>query len=64
MERQAAPTALGCSSAERTERMKGALPIDRVGTLDEAASAALWLASPEATFTVGHDLVIDGGATA
>ncbi|MFI6800940.1 SDR family oxidoreductase [Streptosporangium canum] len=48
----------------RTERMKDALPIGRVGTLTEAASAVLWLASPEADFTVGHDLVIDGGATA
>jgi len=24
----------------------------------------LWLASDEAAFTVGHDLVVDGGATA
>jgi len=30
----------------------------------EAAAAVLWLASPEAGFTIGHDLVIDGGATA
>jgi NAD(P)-dependent dehydrogenase (short-subunit alcohol dehydrogenase family) len=30
----------------------------------EAASAVRWLASPEAAFTVGHDLVVDGGATA
>jgi NAD(P)-dependent dehydrogenase (short-subunit alcohol dehydrogenase family) len=30
----------------------------------EIASAVLWLASPEAGFAVGHDLVVDGGATA
>ncbi len=48
----------------RAERLKGALPIGRVGTLTEAASAVIWLASPAAGFTVGHDLVIDGGATA
>ncbi|WP_406315161.1 glucose 1-dehydrogenase [Streptosporangium sp. NBC_01639] len=54
----------GETEAERAERVKGSLPIGRVGTLDEAASAVLWLASPEAAFTVGHDLVIDGGATA
>ncbi|WP_031165479.1 SDR family NAD(P)-dependent oxidoreductase [Streptosporangium roseum] len=54
----------GESEDARTERMKDALPIGRVGTLTEAASAVLWLASPEAGFTVGHDLVIDGGATA
>ncbi|MGW1000067.1 SDR family NAD(P)-dependent oxidoreductase [Streptomyces sp. NPDC002520] len=54
----------GETEDDRTERMKGMLPIGRVGTLDEAASAVLWLASPEAGFAVGHDLVFDGGATA
>ncbi|MET8336140.1 SDR family oxidoreductase [Streptosporangium canum] len=54
----------GESEDARTERMKDALPIGRVGTLAEAASAVLRLASPEAGFAVGHDLVIDGGATA
>ena len=54
----------GETEADRTERLKTALPIGRVGTLDEAAAAILWLASPEAGFTVGHDLVIDGGASA
>jgi NAD(P)-dependent dehydrogenase (short-subunit alcohol dehydrogenase family) len=54
----------GETESDRTERMKDALPIGRVGTLAEAASAVLWLASPEAGFTVGHDLVVDGGATA
>jgi NAD(P)-dependent dehydrogenase (short-subunit alcohol dehydrogenase family) len=54
----------GETEAGRTERMKEALPIGRVGSLDEAVSAVLWLASPESGFTVGHDLVIDGGASA
>ncbi|MGW2896857.1 SDR family NAD(P)-dependent oxidoreductase [Streptomyces sp. NPDC001212] len=54
----------GETEDDRTARMKDALPIGRVGTLDEAASAVLWLASPEAGFAVGHDLVLDGGATA
>jgi NAD(P)-dependent dehydrogenase (short-subunit alcohol dehydrogenase family) len=39
-------------------------PAGRVGTLDEAAAAVLWLCSSESGFTVGHDLVLDGGATA
>jgi NAD(P)-dependent dehydrogenase (short-subunit alcohol dehydrogenase family) len=54
----------GETEDDRTERLKGALPIGRVGTLAEAACAVLWLASPEAGFAVGHDLVIDGGASA
>lgn len=41
-----------------------ALPAGRAGTTSEAAAAVLWLASSEAGFTIGHDLVIDGGATA
>ncbi|MCO5975072.1 SDR family oxidoreductase [Actinoallomurus soli] len=54
----------GESEADRAERLKTALPIGRAGTLDEAAAAVLWLASSEAGFTVGHDLVLDGGASA
>ncbi|GLZ02558.1 short-chain dehydrogenase [Actinomadura sp. NBRC 104412] len=54
----------GETEDDRAERMKTALPIGRVGTLAEAASAVLWLASPQAGFAVGHDLVIDGGASA
>jgi NAD(P)-dependent dehydrogenase (short-subunit alcohol dehydrogenase family) len=54
----------GETEADRAQRLKDALPAGRVGALDEAANAVLWLASPEAAFTVGHDLLIDGGATA
>ena len=49
---------------DRAARLRDALPVGRVGTLEEVASAVLWLASPESGFTVGHDLVLDGGATA
>jgi NAD(P)-dependent dehydrogenase (short-subunit alcohol dehydrogenase family) len=54
----------GETEADRAARLKTTLPIGRVGALEEVASAVLWLASPEAGFTVGHDLVVDGGATA
>lgn len=54
----------GETPAGRATRLRAALPIGRVGTLDEVTSAVLWLASDESGFTVGHDLVLDGGATA
>jgi NAD(P)-dependent dehydrogenase (short-subunit alcohol dehydrogenase family) len=54
----------GETEADRQTRLKEALPIGRVGTTSEAAAAVLWLASPEAGFTVGHDLVLDGAASA
>lgn len=54
----------GESDADRTERMRTALPIGRVATTEEISDAVLWLASPASSFVVGQDLVIDGGATA
>jgi NAD(P)-dependent dehydrogenase (short-subunit alcohol dehydrogenase family) len=54
----------GETEADRAERMKTVLPAGRVGTLDEAAAAVLWLASDESSYAIGHDLVLDGGATA
>jgi NAD(P)-dependent dehydrogenase (short-subunit alcohol dehydrogenase family) len=54
----------GETPADRATRLRDALPVGRVGTLEEITSAVLWLASAESGFTVGHDLVMDGGATA
>ena len=37
------------------------LPLRRMGRPEEVAEAVLWLASPAASFVVGHNLCADGG---
>src|SRR5690606_4185980 len=54
----------GEDRADRDARMREQLPAGRVGHLEEIAAAVLYLASPEAAFLIGTDLVVDGGATA
>ncbi|MFI6498037.1 SDR family NAD(P)-dependent oxidoreductase [Nonomuraea typhae] len=54
----------GETETARAERLRTQLPIGRVGSLDEIAAAVLFLASAEAAFVVGHDLVVDGGLSA
>ena len=39
-------------------------PMGRLGTADEMAEAALYLAAPGSAFVTGTQLVVDGGATA
>ncbi|WUH91490.1 SDR family oxidoreductase [Streptomyces sp. NBC_00433] len=54
----------GETPADRTTRMRTAVPLGRVSTTTEVAAAILYLSSPEAASLVGTDLVIDGGASA
>ena len=35
-------------------------PAGVVGSAEEIARTVLWLASPEAGYVAGHDLVVDG----
>ncbi|GHO61202.1 short-chain dehydrogenase [Ktedonobacter sp. SOSP1-52] len=46
---------------ERDRRVADTLPIGRIGLPEEVAHAVLWLSSSEASFVVGHDIVLDGG---
>ena len=39
------------------------LPMNRVGTVDDVAYGVLYLASDEASYVTGSELVIDGGTT-
>ncbi|MBO2458335.1 SDR family oxidoreductase [Actinomadura violacea] len=57
-------TATGETRTERDDRYGRQVPAGRVGALREITAAVLYLASPEAAFLIGTDLVIDGGAAA
>jgi NAD(P)-dependent dehydrogenase (short-subunit alcohol dehydrogenase family) len=55
---------LGFSADQLGEVAAGILqqiPLKRFGTPDEVAAAVLFLASPQAAFIVGTELIVDGG---
>lgn len=54
----------GETRADRDARIRIIVPAGRVSDPLEVAAAVLWLASEESSFVVGHDIVVDGGATA
>ncbi|MCK9903000.1 short-chain dehydrogenase [Parafrankia colletiae] len=54
----------GENREQRDARLAPTVPLGRVADPQEIANAVLWLASDESSYVVGHDHVIDGGATA
>lgn len=46
---------------ELKERLKGAIPMNRYGTVEEIAEAIYWLASDKSKFVTGQTLTLDGG---
>lgn len=55
---------LGLSEADlkaTSEALRNQIPVKRFGTPSEIASAVVFLASDESGFTVGSELIIDGG---
>jgi NAD(P)-dependent dehydrogenase (short-subunit alcohol dehydrogenase family) len=45
------------------EAISSGIPLGRMGTPEEIAEAVVYLASDAAAFTVGQDLILDGGQT-
>lgn len=51
----------GNMTPEVIDRWLDHTPLGRVGTVDDVASAILYLGGDEATWVTGHNLVVDGG---
>ena len=52
------------TSPEAREQRRDAIPMGRLGNMDDVAKGVLFLASDEASYMTGSELVIDGGYTA
>ena len=54
----------GLSQEEQEARIEGfgrRVPMRRVGSVDDIANAILFLASDEAAYVTGQEIVVDGG---
>jgi len=51
----------GESIEEESSKITASIPLGRMGTVEEFGKAAVWLASPAASYIHGHALVFDGG---
>lgn len=54
-------TTITTGDAKRLASTLRQIPIGRLGTPEEIAGAALFLASPLASYVLGHTIVVDGG---
>ena len=52
---------LGDLGASYTSQMTDAIPMKRLGTVDDIGYAALFLATDEASYITGQTIVVDGG---
>jgi NAD(P)-dependent dehydrogenase (short-subunit alcohol dehydrogenase family) len=54
---------MGAAGDDVREGARQAIPLGRVGTPEDIANAVAFLASDEASYIVGIELVVDGGLT-
>jgi 3-oxoacyl-[acyl-carrier protein] reductase len=54
-------TAVTTSNPKRLAAILGSIPLGRLGTCDEIAGVALFLASPLASYILGQTIPVDGG---
>jgi NAD(P)-dependent dehydrogenase (short-subunit alcohol dehydrogenase family) len=55
------PTDLNTAARDHTDEMKNMIPAKRIGEAENIAGAAIFLASRAGTFSVGSNIVVDGG---
>jgi NAD(P)-dependent dehydrogenase (short-subunit alcohol dehydrogenase family) len=48
-------------SVKLKDQVEAAVPLKRFGSAEEVANAIVWLCSDEASYVLGHTLVVDGG---
>ncbi len=53
--------ASGTTFDEELERMRGSIPLGRLGTGDDVAGAVAWLAPDDASYVTGQTISVNGG---
>ncbi|MBI4769292.1 MAG: SDR family oxidoreductase, partial [Chloroflexi bacterium] len=53
----------GSTVEQESAKIAAAVPLRRIGTVEEFGRAIAWLASPAASFIHGQALMFDGGLT-
>jgi NAD(P)-dependent dehydrogenase (short-subunit alcohol dehydrogenase family) len=61
LQAQAASQYYSTDPAEVEREMIGAVPMRRMGSLDEVAATVVWLLSEESSYLTGQNLVVSGG---
>jgi NAD(P)-dependent dehydrogenase (short-subunit alcohol dehydrogenase family) len=61
LQAQAASQYYSTDPAEVEREMIGAVPMRRMGSLDEVAATVVWLLSDESSYLTGQNLVVSGG---